>query len=213
MSRDVLGVLLKTQIISLVVAYLTNSTCVYASGMTVPDAEKDKARPMLPVLSAMSNAYLPIYFGLTVGKTNPVSHTENDYESGVVGTSLHYRFFMHDQWGIGVAGGFKSLSKSEDLGLSYFVFSQDAYRLFRIYHPAWLGLGFKSMYMVGVQKVDLPYERNPNQPPQVGAGLNAALFYVISKNMLLNVELSRWRGTVNNKLHVLEFGVGFSHSI
>jgi len=155
-------------------------------------------------------AFHPIYLGLGVHKANPISIAENEYKRGGIGSKLSYRFFLHDEWAVGLSGGFKTLTKDSDLKETFLTLSQETQRLFRIYHPFWLGLGTQIMYIAGVENSGFPIERDPTQPPQVGVGAGISLFYIMNSSLLTHGDVSRWRGTASNRLHVLEVGIGIS---
>lgn len=180
-------------------------------GLWHSDIARAEALPELPEKS--HNAFLPIYLGGGVSRVNPTSNSERNFSSGVVGSNVYYRFFMRDTWVVGISGGFKTLIKKSQEEISFFGLAQDSSRLFRIYHPAWLGVGFRTMYLAGAERANLPYERDPRNPPQIGVGLNLSFYYLAARNILIHSEVARWRGTAKNDLHVIEVGLGVSMAV
>ena len=160
-----------------------------------------------------STAFNQIYFGAGLSKTTPTSFSEADYIAGLMGPNAYYRFFLHDSWAIGVAAGFKSLQRYDSSEVSFFTWTQSSTKLFRLYHPVWLGVGVNSMYMVGVNKVEIPYERAQTLPPQTGIGLSASIYYLINKSIFIQTEVQRWRGTASNRLHAYEIGANLCISL
>lgn len=159
------------------------------------------------------NAFQPIYIGGGLSKVSPVSIAENAYVGGATGSNIHYRFFLHDKWVVSVAGGFKILTKEFDGNETFVTFAQESQRLFRIYHPFWLAAGTKAMYIACVEKIGFPFERNTDQPPQVGAGIGMSLYYLATPTILVHGDLWRWRGTATNRMHVLEIGLGVNFAL
>ena len=199
---------MRTFAIFILLFHVSNKSVVYAS--------ENPIKQTLPAPSNVQTQYYAFsksYGGGGLLKTNPTSFTENYYYQGLLSPFAQYRFFMHDEWVVGVSAGFKSLLSRKTADLSMFSVSQEFSRLFRIYHPSWLGIGFKSMYLVGVEKISLPYERDPDQPPQIGVGANLTFFFLANRDTLFQIEVSRWRGTLKNDLHVLELSSGLNFAI
>lgn len=161
-----------------------------------------------------SYAFGDVYIGGSLNATYPTSFSEDSFSSGGTNPGIHYRYFMHDRWVVGVSGGFKIFHTLDGAERAFFSITQKSTRIHRIYHPAWFGIGASAMYLAPVEKATLPYTRDRDFPAQiVGVGLHTVLFYKISDTMIAHLEVERWRGTNNNRLHVFETSLGLSLAV
>jgi hypothetical protein len=158
-------------------------------------------------------AFPKISLGIGYSKSNPTSFSLDEYESGHGSASVNYLYFMEDQWLLSVSGGFKTLVTTAEKEKTFFLVNFNSQKLIRIYHPLWLGIGFNTLYLVGVERQNIPYTRDKEQIAQVGAGVLASLIYSIDKNLTLVTSVQRWRGTANNRLHLVDFNVGVSWTV
>ena len=158
-------------------------------------------------------AFESVYVGTSLNSTYPTSFSEDYYSSGGTSPTFHYRYFMKNDWLVGASLGFKILKDLEGSDSPLFTLEQKTTKIFRIYYPAWLGVGASMLYLVGVEKVNFPYQRNRDVPTQVGVGVHAMLLYKFGPKWVGHIELNRWRGTMNNRLHVVETGLGVTYEI
>lgn len=114
---------------------------------------------------------------------------------------------------VSVSTGFKTLHKFDQTETNYFSVTQKSLRLFRIYHPAWFGIGAEGLYMVGAERPTLPYVRDKVVPPDFGVGVSASILYLVSPRLLVHADIARWRGTTTNKLHVIDVSLGINHTV
>jgi hypothetical protein len=155
-------------------------------------------------------AFSPFYLGGSYSKLNPASVSQKRYTFGEGSAQIQYHFFMRDTWAMSLTAGFKSFQRFDDIEDAYFVGTIDSQKIFRLYHPLWLGAGFKSMYIVGVERAQLPYTKSQDRSVDIGAGFIGTLFYVANSSLIVHSSVSRWRGTADNQLHAIEFNLGAS---
>lgn len=152
--------------------------------------------------------------GVSVNSVYPIGLGQQHYSSGGVSPAFHYRYVMHDEWLLGASAGFKILKDLEGTEDPLFCVEQKTTRLLRVYYPFWLGFGISALYMVGVEKIDFPYQRKRDVPIQIGAGIHTMLLYRASSNVVAHAEINRWGGTMaRNKVNVLEASLGLTYAL
>ncbi len=154
------------------------------------------------------------YLTIEAVKNVPVSHTQNRFESRYTTIAAGYRHALMQDWMMGLSANLKSLKEADtSADLSFLALSHEATRIFRIYHPDYLLLGPKIMYLFPMNKTRLPLVKHPDIATEVGVGLTASLVHQINPDTYLQLRLDRWRGTKTNKFHGIETAIGFGFSL
>lgn len=127
---------------------------------------------------------------------------------------LNYTHVLSREWIVGVSGQFKSMRRKDiDREFALLTFSNQAQYVVRLYHPAYLLVGGKWLYMVASQRARFPLVRDPDYETEIGAGLSATFAYILAEDWLLTLRLDRWRGTNTNRLHGFEAAIGIGRSL
>ena len=172
------------------------------------------ATPLAYANDEAPRAFENVYVGTSLNATYPAGLGQQYYSAGGTNPAFHYRYVMQDQWLLGASAGFKILKDLEGTEAPLFCIEQKTTKLFRIYFPFWLGVGVSGLYIVGVEKISFPYQRNRDIPVQVGAGVHGMLLYRYSSKWVANVEFNRWGGTMaGNKVNLIETGLGLTYAI
>jgi hypothetical protein len=160
-----------------------------------------------------TRAFSTHYFGASFTKTNPASFSQNLYSEGAASSAVQYKYFMRDEWMLALTAGFKSFIQPESSDVDFFAISFDSQRLYRVYHPTWIAVGFKSMYLIGVERAHIPYTRARDGAHQTGVGAVFSVIHQVGPEAIVHGSVERWRGTLDNKLHAIEFNVGVSFKV
>lgn len=172
------------------------------------------ATPLARASDDTPRSFENVYVGTSLNATYPAGLGQEYYSAGGTSPTLHYRYVMQDRWLLGASAGFKILKDLEGTEAPLFCVEQKTTKLFRIYFPFWLGIGVSGLYVVAVEKISFPYQRNRDIPVQVGAGIHTMLLYRYSSKWMAHVDVNRWGGTsANNKVNVVETGLGVSYAI
>lgn len=172
------------------------------------------ATTLTAATDASPRAFENVYVGASLDSVYPISNSQDFYSKGGVSPALQYRYFMKDEWLIGVSGGFKLLQDLSGTDAPLFTIEQKTTKLFRIYYPFWLGFGISGVYIVGVEKVSFPYQRNRDVPVQIGAGVHSMLLYKMDSGLVSHIAINRWGGTIaKNKINILETSLGITYAL
>ncbi len=91
--------------------------------------------------------------------------------------------------------------------------THEIYRLIRVYHPWYIGLGYRLQYLAPVVKQKIPTERVPDTESEVAAALSFSICSSLSETTSLVLYADRWRGTKTSKLHGAELGFGLLYQL
>jgi hypothetical protein len=125
-----------------------------------------------------------------------------------------YRHVLNRDWIVGVSLGFKSFRRKDiDREFALLSVSNQAQYVMRLYHPAYLLIGPKWLYLLASQRARFPLVRDPDYETEIGAGLTTSFAYIVGKEWLLTLRFDRWRGTKTNRLHGFEVALGLAKSL
>lgn len=147
--------------------------------------------------------------GLLLGysRNYPVADSKQRYSPSILHPSLGIRYHTQD-WVLGFSGHFKFFTDNrEDSKLPIWTFEQEFYYKIRLYHPFYLLLGGKLLYLFPTLRGVFPLRKRELQFIEVGVAASASFLYELSNELMLGVYLDRWRGTRTKRLQGLEFGV------
>ncbi len=153
--------------------------------------------------------------GLSLNRNFPLGVTRKTYgASRNYNLSVIYRRLLTPEWIAGIQFGFKAFfehAKQSDLHIMSL--THEIYRLIRVYHPWYIGLGYRVQYLAPVVKQDIPTERVPDTESEVGAALSASICSSLSDETSMVFYADRWRGTKTSKLHGIEVGFGLLYQL
>lgn len=164
----------------------------------IPVAKDDHLRP-----------FHSAYLSLVAARNAPASFSEERFDQGLTTPALFYRHFLDDRWMMTVGGGFKSLYyESRQSMLPILSITHEAGWVVRLYHPTYLVVGPKMLYMVPASKVGLPLQRDEELAAEFGVGVGLTLLHAVSRSWIVHAGIDRWRGTVTNIFHGIEVTAG-----
>lgn len=163
------------------------------------------------VPETIPKAYAKDYIFFQSGYEQPVSTSDDLFESRNPIYGLKYAHRLDSQWIVGLRIQRKPLlKKKDDQPLSLLSFSNQTQALFRLYHPLYFLIGTEISYLFPARKSSPPPIKDIELSTEVGAGLNSSLWWFFSPRSVAEFNLVRWRGTKTNRLHGIEatFGLG-----
>ena len=164
----------------------------------IPVAKDDRLRP-----------FRAAYVSLVSARNAPASFSEERFDQGLTTPALFYRHFLDDRWMMTVGGGFKSLYyESRQSMLPILSITHEAGWVLRLYHPTYLVVGPKMLYMVPASKVGLPLQRDEELGAEFGVGVGLSILHAVSRTWIVHAGIDRWRGTVTNIFHGIEVTAG-----
>lgn len=126
---------------------------------------------------------------------------------------LGYGHLLNEDWYVGINIGFKSLLEKESgQELALLTVSNQSMYVIRLFHPAYLMIGTKLIYMAPTKSSSFPLTKQASYETEIGAGMIAQLAY-FSGQYVYHIRMDRWRGTKTNKLHGFEVAVGISYGL
>lgn len=155
-------------------------------------------------------AYPKDHVFLTVPYERPVGQSRNLYRNETVGAGVRYAHRLDSQWIVGLKFERKPiLVQSDDRPLSLLVFSNQTQAIFRLYHPLYLLAGTELSMIMPSKKSVPPFVKDVDFQTEIAIGLNASLWWLVSQKGILELHVSRWKGTKTNQLQGLETSLGY----
>ena len=158
-------------------------------------------------------AYSKDYAFVTVPYEQPYGKTRSLYKSESLGIGVKYAHRLDSEWIVGLKFERKPVIRTDGKTLNLIVFSNQTQAVFRLYHPLYILVGTEVSYILPAQKSSPPFTKDPDFASEIGAGLNSSLWWLTSRKGVVELHLSRWKGTKTNNLQGLEvslgYGVGF----
>jgi hypothetical protein len=180
---------------------------VSASGLCRTDNEAD-------LQQFQTAGFHQHYIKIGLLKNSPASVTEDEFETGKSSFHMAYQHYTSRNWLMGVGFSYKNLTQRKTgQELPTFTLIHEGSYLFRLYHPTYLLLGGKFLYLYPSLRPSFPPQRNKQYPTQMGVALAIGLTHQINKNDLLTLELNRWKGTANDLMHGIEIAFSLSHRV
>jgi hypothetical protein len=153
------------------------------------------------------------HFGVSTNRNFPLGPTRANFApTKRQNFSVIYRRTLSVEWMAGIQGGFKSF-EFRDRGGTFSILSvtHEIYRLIRVYHPWYLGIGYRVHYLAPVIEQSIPTERLPDSNAEVGVAGSMMFITRLAPEFVAFIQLDRWRGTKTNELHGYEFALGFAY--
>jgi hypothetical protein len=138
-------------------------------------------------------AFKTSYAGIIMNQNHPWSYGLSTWSKGGQSWGLENRYVFKDTWTLAISGSFKRLQNINNADSSIFIFSQESLRLYRLYHPVYLGFGGRLSSFIPVQKISIPYDRDPNRPVDTGTAICFSAIWAPTPNFIFIVNANRWR--------------------
>ena len=153
-----------------------------------------------------------LYLGLM--QNSPMKPSEKYFQKNQVSLELGYKYNLNIEWMLSVSLGSKSFSQTEEdsnINLNYACTSTEY--LSRISYPIYLGIGYRLYYFVATKGKSFPLGADSSFSPEVGLGLNANLYYILSEKILSGLSIESWRGVGTSKLNGFETKLSIAFAI
>lgn len=173
-------------------------------------------------------AFAMSYAGLEFTRNYPIAFSEDEFSPGKTHLALSFRYFPDQDWMMGLAGGFRMLRAHSDVSsdltgdtadtqsdskeLPVFTIAHESARIIRIYHPVYLTLGARILYLAPTRQAMIPTGKSEKYQTEFGAGLVGTVIWQTGTDRFWTLRAERWRGTGSQRYHGVEiaFGGGMS---
>jgi hypothetical protein len=160
-----------------------------------------------PDVNLPKSTFAANYLSLGISKNFPVDKGARQFQPGYYHPRIGYRYAFSDSWLMGISAQFKVLkTKNSGEVISLFTIEEQSLKIFRLYHPFYLLVGGKFMYLLPAKKPRLPIQKNGDLEIEVGAGATISLVYLINRASFFGAYIDQWRGTKTTKLQAIETG-------
>ena len=161
-----------------------------------------------------THGYHDNYLSLEWVRNHAFSDMQTEFSSGDVTMQFGFHHALKGHWMVGLTTGFKTLKNREsgDL-LSILSFAQESLYIVRLYHPNYLLIGPKVMYLQPTKNRKIPPNRSVEFKREIGLGISAALQHIVSRRIIIGFRYDRWRGVDTDKLQAYETGVSVVYSL
>lgn len=160
------------------------------------------------------NVFKSNYIGLETINNRPYAHTARHLKALGSNYGIHFRHNLDVNWTTGLSMNFKSFfDKDQNSALSFLTLASESLYIVRIYHPLYLQVGPKVLYLLPSRTRNIPIEKVPNVETEIGAALSTNLTLVVNKHLLINGRVDRWRGTKTNRYHGFEAALGIESAL
>lgn len=179
-----------------------------------PIRAQDELARKPEVNTALPAVFQQQYVLLEGTKNFPLQRSLERFTSYRRTLGLTYLHRLNEEWIFGIGFNFKSLRKfPEDKEFAFSSLYNLAQYVIRLYHPLYLWVGGKWLYMLPVQYARVPMVKDPEFQLEFGAAANFSLVYKATDKSLISFRVDRWRGTKTNRFHGFELALGFGYSI
>jgi hypothetical protein len=154
-------------------------------------------------------SYPKDYIFTLFSHNEPVSRGLDKLHSHLNSLGISYQHRLGRPWVVSV--GFRQqsfINAIQNRPVSIVTVFNSTQRVVRLYHPLYLLAGTEVLYLMPLQKANPPVTKDADFNTEIGAGLVASLWYLMSQNSIFSLELQRWRGTKTNQLHGVSMTVG-----
>lgn len=146
-------------------------------------------------------------FLIGYGGNYPILQSRDRFEYSLFHPKIGIQH-MTEEWILGLSTQFKILEDSkEDESVVLWNMQQDFYRKWRLYHPFYLLIGGKFLYLMPVEKAILPFRKSDKFKTELGVGISIAFLFLYSRETGGGFYIDAWRGTATRKFQSLEIGL------
>jgi len=163
------------------------------------------------------NPFQKSYVRLEFAQNYPEAWAQLSLRPGNLQPNLSYIHIVNSTWMMALGGGLRTFDRvsteavqAPSRTLAIFSLHHESARVFRISHPFYGSLGVKISYLLPSRSGKLPPLRDPIYPAEIGAGIFVQLIHTISRDVMINLRVDRWRGVNSSKLAGLEIAGGLA---
>lgn len=154
------------------------------------------------------------YLWLEAPENFPVQNSTGRFSSYRKTPGITYLHRLSPDWLVGLSLSFKSLRKQpEDREFAFASTANIAQYVIRLYHPFYLLVGGKWLYMLPLQHARFPLVKDPEYEIEFGAAVTSSLIYRPSPKWFFSFRIDRWRGTKTNRFHGFETAIGIARAL
>jgi hypothetical protein len=139
----------------------------------------------------------------------PVGPSQTELRTHQNSPGFAYQHRLGHPWVVSV--GYRPqafINKQQNRPTSLLTVFNATQRLFRLYHPIYALAGTEVLYLIPVQKLNPPITKDADFSTEIGIGAIGSLWYLMSQNSILALDIQRWRGTKTDRLHGVSMTIG-----
>ena len=153
------------------------------------------------------------YLSLELAGNYPIANSQKYFSPNKRTWLLGYSHFLSRHWNVGLSLGFKSLYRDQiNKELALLSVSNQSLYVIRLFHPTYLMLGTKLIYLIPNEEAGFPLAKEADFETEIGAGAVLQLSHM-SGPIIYQIRVDRWRGTKTNRLHGFELAMGISYQV
>jgi hypothetical protein len=139
----------------------------------------------------------------------PVGPSQSELRTHQNSPGFAYMHRLGHPWVVSV--GYRPqafINRAQNRPLSLITVFNSTQRMFRLYHPFYALAGTEILYLIPVRKVNPPITKDADFNTEIGIGAAGSLWYLMSQNSVLALDVQRWRGTKTDRLHGVSMTLG-----
>ncbi len=159
--------------------------------------------------TTIPESYPKDYIFALYSHNEPVGPSQRELRTHLNTPGFAYMHRLGHPWVVNV--GYRSqafINQSQNRPLSLITIFNSTQRMFRLYHPFYALAGTEILYLIPVQKANPPITKDADFSTEIGVGVVGSLWYFMSQNSVLALDVQRWRGTKTDRLHGVSMTLG-----
>ena len=156
------------------------------------------------------------YLSLSLNRNKPVSSSQQKITTKEYRPGVRLKIFHLENWLIGIGIDYKKFyTKENNEDLPMVITTQETYYLLRLYHPTYLGAGFKLQYLRPIKPRTgrLSLTKHPSYKLEYAGALSTSILHHLSHNWLLSIHFDLWRGFGSSTFQGIEWGASIGYRI
>jgi hypothetical protein len=154
-------------------------------------------------------SYPKDYIFALYSHNDPIGPSKSEFKTHIDSFGISYQHRLGHPWVVSVGYRNQSfINRKENRPTSLMTVFNTTQRVFRFYHPLYFLAGTEILYLIPVQKINPPITKDPDFSTEIGVGLQASVWYLVSQNSALSLDIQRWKGTKTDRLHGVSMTLG-----
>jgi hypothetical protein len=180
---------------------IISSLGLFAARLSAADSTYDD--------TTIPESYPKDYIFALYSHNEPVGPSQSELRTHQNSPGFAYMHRLGHPWVVNV--GYRSqafINQAQNRPVSLITVFNSTQRMFRLYHPLYALVGTEILYLIPVQKANPPITKDADFSTEIGIGAAGSLWYLMSQNSVLALDVQRWRGTKTDRLHGVSLTLG-----
>jgi len=159
--------------------------------------------------STIPESYPKDYIFALYSHNEPTGPSQSELNTHINSFGISYQHRLGHPWVVSVGYRNQSfINRKENRPTSLMSVFNTTQRVFRLYHPLYFLAGTEILYLIPVQKINPPITKDADFSTEIGIGVQASVWYLVSQNSAISLDLQRWKGTKTDRLHGISITLG-----